>query len=534
MKGLKNKKASILLETVVGVSMLGAVVLGLSHQNQALQKAQSDFNENTMASINLDNFYNEAKATSYLSIDDKYSDKTFNVDENYVIKTKVESICDKDNPSKCDLKQIRAYIYDKNDLNTPVGETMVKRAYTHYFTSPEVYFNSTNIDTSDVIGVKYAIQGAKGLDGGKCSFPEPTIKTPGGEISGVPNDIQVCQTNYFSGGQSFQYFYIYLGNVSGEVNFWYQMLRQPDQLTAYYDGKQVWGTGGLVSWGNYTPDIPGAISGQISTGKISWYYEYDPNVPPFLVLALNAPENGTLWGFQVGCPKGIASQAELNQFREDMKSKCPNGTCNSNGGEGQKGGLVSGITDTLDRTQPLSILVGNNSIGYSNGGEGLASDKCTLFGNTGKGGTGGGSSSLYNGENLMAIAAGGGGGHGGVSSLSSSSTSTSFAKTYFPDTTNTHNSPHGAQATISGSGGGGAGYLGGLGGNKEFSDGFGGQSYGFTNSYCNLSTNAGSCAQYGSILQEIINTMSSENISKTNSTSGFAVIQLSKESEATI
>lgn len=95
-----------------------------------------------------------------------------------------------------------------------------------------------------------------------------------------------CNEEVQSGGKGRTETRHELGNVSGRIVIDYDMQNIPDQMEVYYDGRMVVSTDGLVS----------------GEGKISFNYSADRSKPSFCTVVVSAPNDGTIWGYRVGCP----------------------------------------------------------------------------------------------------------------------------------------------------------------------------------------------------------------------------------------
>lgn len=98
--------------------------------------------------------------------------------------------------------------------------------------------------------------------------------------------ITQCPTQQRSGGQGFITFTVDLKKTRGTFQVSYNMFGIPDELTLFYEGVQVFGTGGLVS-GSRTVSVNFGSENSTST---------------IVTLQLRAPNEGTAWRVSVSCP----------------------------------------------------------------------------------------------------------------------------------------------------------------------------------------------------------------------------------------
>lgn len=92
-----------------------------------------------------------------------------------------------------------------------------------------------------------------------------------------------CPTTQSSGGQGVTTLTIDLLKASGTFEVSYQMYTVPDSLSVYYEGSQIFSTGGLVSGGATTlVNFAGRST--------------------IIQVTIDAPLDGTLWDVFVGCP----------------------------------------------------------------------------------------------------------------------------------------------------------------------------------------------------------------------------------------
>ncbi len=104
----------------------------------------------------------------------------------------------------------------------------------------------------------------------------------------TPEDAIPCNsgpTN--SGGQGYTENQHVLGDLPGNVTVFYDMLNVPDQIEIIYDGQLVASTDRLVS-------------GQ---GNLTWRYAPQKRGPKFCIVRISAPQEGTEWNYNLGCPE---------------------------------------------------------------------------------------------------------------------------------------------------------------------------------------------------------------------------------------
>lgn len=95
-----------------------------------------------------------------------------------------------------------------------------------------------------------------------------------------------CPTQQTSGGQGFYRFTVELFKTQGVITVTYEMYSIPDRLNIYYEGVQIFSTGGLVS----------------GSSTFSQSYGSGTSTQTFVTVELDAPESGTLWDVSVSCP----------------------------------------------------------------------------------------------------------------------------------------------------------------------------------------------------------------------------------------
>jgi hypothetical protein len=95
-----------------------------------------------------------------------------------------------------------------------------------------------------------------------------------------------CPTIQRSGGQGFTSFTVELFKTSGSIEVFYEMYTIPDELTIYYEGTVIFGTGGLVS---------GSTTQSVSYGSTL-------STSTRVTVEVNAPNSGTAWIVSVTCP----------------------------------------------------------------------------------------------------------------------------------------------------------------------------------------------------------------------------------------
>lgn len=95
-----------------------------------------------------------------------------------------------------------------------------------------------------------------------------------------------CPTQARSGGVGLFTFNVDLFQTQGEFELFYQMYDIQDELNVFYEGENVFSTGGLVS-GGQTIKVPYGSSTSVNTE---------------ITLELRAPTEGTLWDVSVECP----------------------------------------------------------------------------------------------------------------------------------------------------------------------------------------------------------------------------------------
>ena len=77
-----------------------------------------------------------------------------------------------------------------------------------------------------------------------------------------------------------------LFKTQGVITVSYQMYSIPDRLNVYYEGNQIFTTGGLVS-GTRTESVSYGSSSSTNT---------------FVTVEIDAPNAGTAWDVSVSCP----------------------------------------------------------------------------------------------------------------------------------------------------------------------------------------------------------------------------------------
>ena len=91
----------------------------------------------------------------------------------------------------------------------------------------------------------------------------------------------------YSGGQGYTENQHILGNSPGSVTVYYDMKNLPDQIEVIYNGNVVATSRSLVS-------------GQ---GNLTWNYNHTKGGPTYCSVRISAPEDGTVWSYNLGCPE---------------------------------------------------------------------------------------------------------------------------------------------------------------------------------------------------------------------------------------
>lgn len=167
---IRNKKGVLLLETVIGIIMLGSVVLALMSSYSQLSRLDDNNSDTNKASLILDNFFNEVRNKQYKTLKNEYQGKTFNnyLNSGYKIITEVERRGPCSKKDVCDYTIVKAKIYDGN--NKLVDEKYVHRALTHMNAkNSQIYPVDSIVDIPlpvNVTGIRFKIWGAGGGGGG--------------------------------------------------------------------------------------------------------------------------------------------------------------------------------------------------------------------------------------------------------------------------------------------------------------------------------------------------------------------------------
>jgi Dockerin type I domain len=95
-----------------------------------------------------------------------------------------------------------------------------------------------------------------------------------------------CPTSQRSGGQGFFRFTVELFKTRGTISVSYEMYSIPDRLNIYYEGTQIYTTGGLVS---------GSATLGVNYGSAT-------STTTFVTVEIDAPNLSTAWDVSVSCP----------------------------------------------------------------------------------------------------------------------------------------------------------------------------------------------------------------------------------------
>jgi hypothetical protein len=91
----------------------------------------------------------------------------------------------------------------------------------------------------------------------------------------------------YSGGQGYTENHHELGSSGGIVTVNYDMQNVPDQIDVLYNGTLVASSKSLIS----------------GEGSLSWRYNPIKGGPTYCIVRISAPEDGTVWTYNLGCPQ---------------------------------------------------------------------------------------------------------------------------------------------------------------------------------------------------------------------------------------
>lgn len=132
-----------------------------------------------------------------------------------------------------------------------------------------------------------------GLDGAGSSLAIDAVLSAGfvsgscdrdganGEVDGSSEELGECNSQNTSGGQGSFSFAHFIGQGTGEIDFWYDALAQADAFIVSTHQGIRYSTGGPVSGtGSHTITI---------------------DDEPIVLISIYAPESGTIWHYSLGC-----------------------------------------------------------------------------------------------------------------------------------------------------------------------------------------------------------------------------------------
>lgn len=172
-KAIQKKKGIALLETVIGVFILGASLMGLATSAQQLHSSDKSVQEKQDEQLAVSNFRSQVRQSPYKKIKELYDGKTFNNYDNsgYKITTSVITRKPCDSKGICDYTMVHANVYDKSGNH--VSSFDVARAYTHYYDINIKNYPEDTIVTqelpSDAFAIRFQIWGGGGGSGGDDS-----------------------------------------------------------------------------------------------------------------------------------------------------------------------------------------------------------------------------------------------------------------------------------------------------------------------------------------------------------------------------